>query len=358
MQLAGRYLLERRLAHGGFAEVWRGADQLHGRPVAIKVLFPEAAGAPQWLSKFRAEARIAARLAHPGITSVDDFGEYDGRWYLVMEFLEGHDLAVEIGRYPGGLPLERVRSFAAQIADALVAAHAHGVIHRDLKPGNVMVLANGLSKITDFGIARSPHATADQTIRGRVVGTPAYMAPEQWRGDEIDHRVDLYALGCILYALLTGRPPFTGDSVAALMGQHLSAVPGPVSALRPDVPPDLERLAHALLAKEAADRPADAAAVVAWLTGGRVEHGAGAVTVDMPSLGEDVTEGTVVLWYVAVGSQVRADEPLVEVSTDKVDIEIPAPCAGVLDEICARPDEVVRVGSPLARIRVARDGGG
>ncbi|MEO3786804.1 serine/threonine-protein kinase [Actinocorallia sp. B10E7] len=255
LELAGRYRLEESLGRGGFGEVWSAEDLLRDRRVAVKLLYREVAeSSPVWLSKFRQEAKIAVRLNHPGITSVDDFGEYDGQWYLVMEFLEGRNLAEEIADHPQGLEISRVQALSVQIADALAAAHEHGIVHRDLKPGNLVLLPGDRVKVCDFGIAHIAEATTTHTLMGQQVGTPAYMAPEQWLGDDVDHRTDLYALGGILYTLLTGRPPFRGTSVTTLMGQHLNLEPSPPRELRPDTPAHLDRLVLALLAKNPADR--------------------------------------------------------------------------------------------------------
>ncbi|WP_192808567.1 serine/threonine-protein kinase [Actinomadura montaniterrae] len=265
-EVAGRYRLAGVLGRGGFGEVWRATDLLRDREVAIKFLGREVAEAgPVWLGKFKQEARIAVRLTHPGITRVDDFGEYDGQWYLVMELLHGESVAAELARHAGGLPVERVRSVTVQVVEALAVAHAAGVVHRDLKPANLMALSGGRVKICDFGIARWHDAPTAQTLHGRQVGTPLYMSPEQWRSGDIDQRADLYSLGCVLYALLTGRPPFTGESLAMLMARHLNADPPPLRQLRPDVPADLEQIAQDLLAKDPADRPASAEAVAARL---------------------------------------------------------------------------------------------
>ncbi|MEU6744808.1 serine/threonine-protein kinase [Spirillospora sp. NPDC046719] len=265
-EVAGRYRLVGVLGRGGFGEVWRAIDLLRDQEVAIKFLGRDVAEAgPVWLGKFKQEARIAVRLTHPGITRVDDFGEYGGQWYLVMELLHGESVAVELGRHAGGLPVERARSVTAQVVEALAVAHRAGVVHRDLKPANLMALAGGRVKICDFGIARWHDAPTSQTLHGRLAGTPLYMSPEQWRSGDIDQRADLYSLGCVLYALLTGCPPFTGESPAVLMARHLNAEPPPLRQLRPDVPADLEQIAQDLLAKDPAARPATAEAVAARL---------------------------------------------------------------------------------------------
>nr|WP_277820211.1 serine/threonine-protein kinase [Actinomadura sp. RB99] len=260
--------MERTLGGGGFGQVWQAVDLLRDRDVAVKFLHRDvAASGPVWLSKFRQEAKIAVRLNHRNITAVDDFGEHEGQWYLVMEFLRGKDLAEEMAGHPHGLPVPRAVTLAARIAEGLAAAHEHGVVHRDLKPANLMLLDGDQVKICDFGIAHIAEASATHTLHGRKAGTPAYMAPEQWRGDPVDDRTDLYALGGILYVLLTGHPVFRGPSVDAFMGQHLNAEPAAPSTDRPEIPEALDRLVLDLLAKEPGQRPGSAEEVLARLRG-------------------------------------------------------------------------------------------
>ncbi|HEY8415299.1 MAG TPA: serine/threonine-protein kinase, partial [Thermaerobacter sp.] len=265
MEIAGRYRLARLLGGGAFGEVWKAADLLRDRPVAMKFLHRGiSAGNPVVVSKFRQEAKIAARLQHPGITRVDDFGTHDGQWFLVMEFLHGRTLAAELTEHPKGLPMDRVLTLGVQLADALVTAHKMGVVHRDLKPANLMVTADDRLKVCDFGIARMADASTMHTFTGRV-GTPIYMAPEQWAGDPVDHRTDLYALGGILFTLLTGHPPFTSERLEGLMGQHLNAPPPHVRDERPDAPAALEELIVDLLAKKPDQRPEHTTDVLAHL---------------------------------------------------------------------------------------------
>ena len=255
LEVGGRYRLERLLGEGSFGEVWKAADLLRDQPVAMKFLHREmSATKPHVVSKFRQEAKIAARLQHPGITRVDNFGTHEGQWFLVMEFLQGHNLAVELGNHPHGMPMDRAVDLAVQLADALVAAHEMGVVHRDLKPANLMVTADGRLKVCDFGVARMADASTVQTFTGRV-GTPAYMAPEQWLGEPVDHRTDLYALGGILFTLLTGHPPFGNESRRELMGQHLHTPPPHARDERPETPEALDELIVELLAKEPQGRP-------------------------------------------------------------------------------------------------------
>ncbi|WP_344458496.1 serine/threonine-protein kinase, partial [Actinocorallia aurantiaca] len=254
LEIAGRYRVGEALGRGGFGEVWTAEDLLRDRQVAIKFLYRHVADSePLWLSKFRQEARIAVQLNHPGVTLVEDFGEYDGQWYLVMEFLEGKDLGRELVEHPQGLEPDRAVKLITQVVQALSAAHEHGIVHRDLKPGNLMLLAGDELKICDFGIAHIAEASASHSINGRQIGTPAYMAPEQWLGQPVDHRTDLYAVGSILHALLTGAPPFPGPTVTAFMGQHLTLPPPLIT--RPDIPRHLGELVRVLLQKDPNQRP-------------------------------------------------------------------------------------------------------
>ncbi|MFD8146316.1 WD40 repeat domain-containing serine/threonine protein kinase [Streptomyces sp. NPDC059708] len=259
-ELAGRYRLDAELGHGGSGEVWRAHDRTLGRDVAVKVLL-EFDASEELLGRFRREAEIGARLRHPGLTVVHDTGRHGKRLFIVMELLEGEDLARRIRAHPGGLPLPEVLDLGLQAARALAAAHAQGVVHRDLKPANLFLLTEGRLKICDFGIARTADATAALTATGRVFGTPVYMAPEQWRGEQVGASCDMYALGGTLHALLTGAPPFPpGENAWALMRRHLDETPPATDAVRADVPAPLAELVDELLAKEPGDRP-DAPAV-------------------------------------------------------------------------------------------------
>ncbi|MGR4884617.1 WD40 repeat domain-containing serine/threonine protein kinase [Streptomyces sp. LARHCF249] len=247
--------MDARLGHGGIGEVWQAYDVELGRPVAVKVLL-EFDAAEELLRRFRREAAIGARLQHPGITVVHDIGRHENRLFLVMELLEGEDLARLLSRSPAGLPVAEAIGLALQAAEALAAAHAQKVVHRDLKPANLFLLADGRLKICDFGIARTADATDGLTVMGRPFGTPPYMAPEQWRGEHVDARCDLYALGCVLQALLTGTPPFPAtDQPWVLMRRHLDETPADLRTVRADVPADIAELVASLLAKDPAERP-------------------------------------------------------------------------------------------------------
>ncbi|MFE5669158.1 serine/threonine-protein kinase [Streptomyces niveus] len=261
-----RYRLDERIGRGGIGEVWRGYDLSLNRPVAVKILLDSVAN-DEIVGRFRREALIGARLQHPGITVVHDVGHHDGRLFIVMELLNGEDFAHVLVRSPGGLPLYEGVALALQVAEALAAAHESDVVHRDLKPGNLFLLSTGRVKICDFGIARSVDATAGLTLTGRIFGTPAYMAPEQWHGEHVDARCDLYALGCVLFALLTGAPPFGADDVLfySLMRRHVEEPPPRLSDTVAGVPAGLESLLQGLLAKDPVDRPDSAGSVVAAL---------------------------------------------------------------------------------------------
>ncbi|WP_225849312.1 serine/threonine-protein kinase [Streptomyces sp. HPF1205] len=251
--VAGRYRLEERLARGGMGAVWRGVDTTLGRPVAVKVLAIE--DDPDLTERFRLEARAAARLNHPNLVAAYDFGAHDGRPYLVMELVDGHSLSEELAGY-GPLDPDRAAGIAAQTARGLAAAHGQSVVHRDIKPGNLMLAADGTVKIADFGIARLiDEASPALTATGHVMGSSAYLAPERALGAPAVPASDVYSLGCVLYEMLTGRPPFGGGTAAAVAHQHVQATPVPPGRLRPGIPAALADLLPHLMAKDPAARP-------------------------------------------------------------------------------------------------------
>lgn len=225
MHIGGRYRLEALLGRGGMGEVWRAHDPRLDRKVAIKFLPPDLADG-HVVDRFHREARVTARLQHPGITQVFDSGAQDGRLHLVMELLDGRDLGSVLQDGKSGLPVRRAVDLAAQVAEALSYAHRADIVHRDIKPANLMLVDGGRVKVCDFGIAGFVHADSGLTREGSLMGTPDYMAPEQCRGLRVDGRADLYALGCVLFALLTGRPPFTthGDFRVVMM-DHIHTPP-------------------------------------------------------------------------------------------------------------------------------------
>ncbi|MGH3211886.1 MAG: serine/threonine-protein kinase [Trebonia sp.] len=264
-ELAGRYRLESLLGRGCMGEVWRCRDLRLNREVAVKALVA-AVPDPGEARQFRRDAESAAGLRHPGITAVLGVDQQDERMFIVMELLDGQDLATFLQKHPGGLPPGQAVSIGIEIAAALAYAHGQGIVHRDLKPTNVFIQDDGPVKVCDFGLARDLNATSSIAGTGQLLGTPAYISPEQWAGEPVTPGVDLYALGCTLYELLTGELPFRGPSLAALIHRHLTEVPVPPLDRRPQVPAALSDLVMALLAKAPENRPPDAQAVVAALT--------------------------------------------------------------------------------------------
>ncbi len=250
----GRYELSSRIAVGGMGEVWKATDALIGRTVAIKILKDEYMGDPGFLERFRAEARHAALVNHEGIANVFDYGEEQGSAFIVMELVPGEPLSAIIER-EGRLPSDRVLGIVAQTATALQAAHDAGLVHRDIKPGNLLITPEGRVKITEFGIAR----IADQvplTATGQVMGTVQYLAPEQASGHTATASTDVYSLGIVAYECLAGKRPFTGESQVAIAMAQINDTPPP---LPDDVPDPVQRLVLACLAKDPADRPQSAA---------------------------------------------------------------------------------------------------
>ncbi|MFK0260637.1 protein kinase [Streptomyces angustmyceticus] len=255
--LGRRYELVERLGHGGMGTVYRAVDHRLRRTVAVKTLSAELALQPEFLTRFQREARAAAALNHPKVATVHDVGEdADGgaaEPYLVMEFVAGRSLGHVLK--DGALPVAQAVGIAGQVLEALEHSHGHAIVHRDIKPANVMLTGTGQVKVVDFGIAKAlTEAATRLTGTGVAVGTPAYLAPEQINGAATDHRTDLYAVGCLLYELLTGRPPYTGDSPFSVMHQHLAAEPVPPSQLRPELPPAVDAVIARALRKDREDR--------------------------------------------------------------------------------------------------------
>jgi len=267
--ISNRYRLLSTLGRGGMAHVWRGFDQRLDREVAVKIL--NTREGPDACEIFEREARTAAALTHANIVGLHDAGSDDGVDYLVMELVEGETLAQRIRR--GSLPVDEITDFTGQICDALAAAHANGIVHRDIKPGNVLVTEAGQVKVCDFGIACHDNEALDAASE-MAVGTAQYMAPEQARGGPATPRTDLYGLGCVIYAMATGQPPFTSKTSARVAWQHLNETPVPLAARRPDTPSWLDSLVTSLLAKEPMDRPCSAAEVrgLLPLPSPRLEH--------------------------------------------------------------------------------------
>jgi serine/threonine protein kinase len=257
--ISGRYLLEAVLGRGGMATVWRGVDERLGRSVAVKLLDRADTADPAMLQRFDREARTAGGLTHPNIVAVYDVGTDNGVPYLVMELIDGTSLASLLDSGP--LPIEQALDVAHQTCGALAMTHARGVVHRDIKPANILLTPTGTVKVCDFGIARLAQQQTNLTAPHTAIGTSSYMAPEQASAGPVDARTDLYALGCVLYAMLTGHPPFTGDNPLSVLWQHQYQPARAVASLRPDTPVDLDVLVARLLAKNPYDRPATAAEV-------------------------------------------------------------------------------------------------
>jgi len=251
-----RYELHRKLARGGMADVYLARDLLLDRPVAVKVLFSEYAKDDTFVERFRREARAAANLNHPNVVAIYDWGQQYGTYFIVMEYVEGRTLS-EIIRTEGPLHPNRAAEVTADVAAALAFAHRNGVIHRDIKPGNILITSTGQVKVADFGIAQALTAEATQaslTQVGAVMGTATYFSPEQAQGKTVDPRSDLYSLGCVLYEMLTSRPPFTGESPVAIAYLHVQEPPVAPTDVAAGVPEPLEAIDLKLLAKDPADR--------------------------------------------------------------------------------------------------------
>jgi eukaryotic-like serine/threonine-protein kinase len=254
----GRYEIVQHLARGGMAEVFLARDLLLDRPVAIKVLFPEFAADRSFVERFRREARAAANLNHPNIVSTYDWGEEEGTYFIVMEYVEGRTLR-QVIREDGPIAPRRAAEIGADIAAALGFAHKNGVIHRDTKPGNVLIGTNGQVKVTDFGIARAAANAQDAlTQTGAVMGTATYFSPEQAQGRPIDFRSDLYALGIVLYEMVVGRPPFYNENPVAVAYQHVRERPIPPRQHNPKIPVPFEAIVLKSLAKNPVNRYASA----------------------------------------------------------------------------------------------------
>lgn len=254
--LGGRYTLTERIAIGGMGEVWKARDKVLGRIVAVKILKEEYTGDPGFLERFRAEARNTALLNHPGVANVFDYGEEDNSAYLVMELVPGNPLS-SIIEHETTLPPDRILNFIAQTARALAAAHSQGLVHRDVKPGNLIITPDDRVKVTDFGIARLANQVP-LTATGQVMGTAQYLAPEQATGQAATASSDMYSLGIIGYECLVGRRPFTGESQIAIA---LAQVNDPPPPLPETIPAVARALIMCLLAKDPAQRPKDATAL-------------------------------------------------------------------------------------------------
>jgi eukaryotic-like serine/threonine-protein kinase len=251
--LAGRYRVERELGRGGMAKVFEGTDTVLGRKVAVKILAPQFAEDDSFVQRFRREAQAAARISNPNLVGVYDTGSDDGVHFIVMEYVEGRTLAEYLAG-GGRIMPDRATQIGEAVCSALSAAHAQGVIHRDIKPGNIMLTPAGQVKVTDFGIARMTMTAETVAQTAAVLGTASYLSPEQAQGQPVDGRSDLYSLGCVVYEMVTGRPPFLGDSPVAVASKQVLEQPIAPSQLNHDVTPDLDAVILRALAKNAANR--------------------------------------------------------------------------------------------------------
>ncbi|MGH2555283.1 MAG: Stk1 family PASTA domain-containing Ser/Thr kinase, partial [Actinomycetota bacterium] len=258
--IEGRYQVIARVASGGMGEVFRAHDAVLARDVAVKVLHPQLAGDRGFVERFRREARAAAILNHPSIVGVYDWGATDGTYFMVMEFVQGTNLRSLLTEY-GRLEPGQVVEVCLQVLAALDHAHGHGIVHRDVKPENILIARDGLVKVADFGLARAYADSYVSQAEGTVTGTVQYLAPEQIQGEPADPRTDLYALGVVMFELLTGRTPFVGETSLSIAYQHLSGRVPPPSSVLPTVPDELDGVVLSATEKEREQRPASARAM-------------------------------------------------------------------------------------------------
>src|SRR3954468_19626643 len=260
--LNGRYELHRRVGRGGMAEVYLARDRLLDRHVAIKILFPEYATDPNFVERFRREAQAAANLNHPNIVGVYDWGKQSNTYFMAMEYVHGRTLA-DILRANGKLRPDQATDIAMEVAGALGFAHKSGVVHRDIKPANILIANDGRVKVADFGIARALNSANEQdlTQAGAVMGTATYFSPEQAQGAQPDPRSDLYSLGIVLYEMVAGKPPFSGENPVSIAYKQVHDLPQPLNQIVADVPRPFEAIVAKLLAKDPSMRYATADAL-------------------------------------------------------------------------------------------------
>jgi eukaryotic-like serine/threonine-protein kinase len=251
--IAGRYELEELVGTGGMSSVFRAHDRILDRAVALKILHERYSSDDEYVERFRHEAEAVAKLAHANIVTVIDRGEQEGRQFIVFEYVDGENLKQVVARR-GPLPVREALEIALQAASALSFAHRQGLVHRDVKPQNVLVDADGRARVTDFGIARKIDVDLGLTQTGSVLGTSSYIAPEQARGERVDALTDVYSLGAVLFELLTGQVPFDGENFVAVAMQHINEPPPSVLLLRPDVPLRVDSAVRRAMAKRPEDR--------------------------------------------------------------------------------------------------------
>ncbi len=274
-----RYEIVEKIARGGMADVFKARDLLLDRSVALKVLFPELSTSDAFVERFRREATAAANLSHPNIVSVFDWGKSENSYFIVMELVEGQTLSALI-RNNVNMGFEHAAAIASDVASALGYAHRHGVVHRDIKPGNVLITNDGHVKVTDFGIARAQSASSeDLTQAGSVMGTASYISPEQAESKSVDGRSDIYSLGIVLFEMICGQPPFKGESAVSVAMKHVNEAPPAIESLRPGTPQPLINVTMKALSKDPSDRYATAqdfrADLLRFIQGRPVEAGSG-----------------------------------------------------------------------------------
>jgi eukaryotic-like serine/threonine-protein kinase len=288
LTLGGRYRLVYRIATGGMGTVWRAEDTVLDRPVAVKLLSDALGQDARFVERFRREARAAAGLSHPNVAGVYDYGEDDGRPFIVMELLEGETLGARLHR-EGRLRPEEAGRIGAQVARALQSAHDAGIVHRDVKPANVMLTSGGGVKVMDFGIAAAAWATP-LTATGTTIGTASYLSPEQAAGDRATPASDVYALGCVLYETLTGQPPFVRQTPVAVASAQITDRPRPLREVDPGIPPGVAAACEMALAKGPAARPASAAAFAQMVDPTGTHEASGAPSFVPPAAAAGATE--------------------------------------------------------------------
>ncbi len=358
---AGRYRIIEELGRGGMGAVYRAEQVGLSREVALKVMLgrdAEATGSER--ARFDREMRLTARLTHPNVVRVFDFGEVDGAPFFTMELVAGESLGRRLER-EGRLDVELVTTIARQVASALTEAHGLGLVHRDLKPDNLIlseVQGKVFTRVLDFGVAHETADLAPLTRTGAILGTALYMSPEQARGQAVDGRADLYALGCVLYQALTGKPPCVGLDFISTLVKHIQETPTPVREVRPEVPAALARLVEDLLAKEPGRRPASAEVVLARLDTAVAPAVSSTVTVEHGPVRRSSRTpywlaAAVVLVGVAVFVATRPGDPISGAS----EVSTPAPEAAPKRELTAaeRTEEERRLYNDLSRLSAEKD---
>ena len=377
-QLFGeRYQIGETLGFGGMSEVHRGRDLRLGRDVAIKVLRADLARDPSFQSRFRREAQNAASLNHPAIVAVYDTGESKGDTgvipYIVMEFVDGHTLR-EMLKKDGALPARRAMEIMADVCAALDFSHRHGIVHRDVKPANVMLTKAGAVKVMDFGIARAINDSgATQTATAAVIGTAQYLSPEQARGETVDARSDVYATGCVLYELLTGVPPFVGDSPVAIAYQHVREDAKAPSEANKQVPHELDAIVLKALNKNPLNRYQTAAEMRSDLVralSGQAVHATPVMSDDertelmratparTPAAGSLLAHlpGSVVRVLVETGVEVTKGQLLLVLEAMKMEHSVQSPVDGRVGDVLVTFGQQVETGQVLVVVEEAGDG--